>query len=80
MDQGAQQPAGTGRGLDWGAVVFGVLLVVIGAYLVLKDTLKLDIPDISWDMAWPIILIAIGVIVLLRAMTGHSGRRRRFDR
>jgi uncharacterized integral membrane protein len=82
MDQGSQG-VGTGpdrRYVDWGALIFGAIVLVVGAYLLLKDTFKVNLPDISWDMFWPVIVIAIGVIVLVRALTGDTHRGRRYDR
>lgn len=75
MGQGVQSDP-QGRGLDWGAVIFGVILLGIGGYLLLKDTLKIDVPDISWGEFWPVILIAIGVVVLIRSARGDRWRDR----
>lgn len=68
------------RPMNWGALVFGLLILGAGGYLLLKDTLKVEVPDISWEMFWPLVLIAIGVVVLLRAVTGDTWRSRRRDR
>jgi uncharacterized integral membrane protein len=65
---------------DWGAIIVGLVLVGVGAYFVLKDTLKIRLPDISWDMAWPLLIVAAGVIVLVRALTGWDRRSVRRDR
>jgi hypothetical protein len=75
MDQGVQ-PAGD-RGWDWGAVVFGVVLLGIGGYWLLKDTLGVNLPDITWEAFWPVLLIGIGAVVLLRAASGNDRRSRR---
>jgi NADH:ubiquinone oxidoreductase subunit 4 (subunit M) len=61
------------RGLDLGALMFGALLLFAGAYYLLRNTLGMDIPDIDWDMVWPIVVIAIGVAVLYGAWT-KAGR------
>lgn len=55
-----------------GAVVFGLILVVVGLWFFADRTLGLDMPDVSWGQLWPIALIAIGAWVLLGSM-----RRRR---
>jgi uncharacterized integral membrane protein len=65
---------------DWGAILFGLVLVGVGAYFVLKDTLKISLPDISWEMAWPLILVVVGIVVLVRALTGWDRRSVRRDR
>lgn len=69
--------SGRDRGYDWGGVIFGVLLLGLGAYWLLKDTLKVDLPAIAWETVWPILLIALGGTVLFRAATGRERRRRR---
>ncbi len=65
---------------DWGAIIFGIILVAVGAYFVLKDTLKIDLPEISWDAAWPLILVVLGIVILVRAITGRDRRSTRRDR
>jgi len=65
---------------DWGAIIVGLVLVGVGLYFVLKDTLKINLPDISWDMVWPLIIVAVGVVILVRAMTGWDRRSVRRDR
>jgi LiaI-LiaF-like transmembrane region len=62
------------RPYHWGRLVFGLLILVIGAYLLLKDALGLDIPEVKGDALWPLILIGVGAVVLLRTLT-ESGRR-----
>lgn len=64
---------------DWGGLVFGVLIVAIGGYLLLKDTFKIDVPEITGEMIWPVILIAVGAVILLRALT-DTRHVRRHDR
>ena len=70
----APEPRDGRRVLDWGSLVFGLLIVAVGAYLLLKDTLRIAVPEITWNSFWPVILIAVGAVVLLRTLTGN-GRR-----
>lgn len=75
----APEPRTTRRIPDWGSLVFGVLVLVIGAYLLLKDTLGLALPEVKGDAVWPLILIGLGAVVLLRTLTGdgrHPGQGR----
>jgi len=60
-----------GHRVDVGAIVFGVILLLVGGYYLLRNTFGVEIPDLDWDMIWPFAIIALGVGVLLRAM----GRR-----
>ena len=47
-----------------GAVVIGALFVLIGVFFLLDEAF----PDfLSWNWVWPIALIAVGAIVILRA-------------
>ena len=47
-----------------GAIVLGALLVLIGAFFLLDEVF----PDfLSWNWIWPIALIAVGAVVILRA-------------
>lgn len=55
------------RGIDLGAMLFGAILLLAGGYFLLRNTLGFDIPDLDWDMIWPVIIIAIGVVVLYEA-------------
>jgi len=47
-----------------GAVVLGAILVLIGAFFLLDEAF----PDfLSWNWIWPIVLILVGAVVILRA-------------
>ena len=48
-----------------GSVAFGLLILAIGLWFFAAETLGLDMPDISWRQAWPVILIAIGTWIVL---------------
>jgi len=61
------------RRLDLGGLIFGAILLVVGGYFVLRNTLGFDIPDLNWDLIWPLFIVALGVGVLWGAMTRGSG-------
>ena len=61
------------RSLGLGALIFGALLLFAGGYFLLKNTFGYDIPEIDWDMVWPVIIIALGVAVLYGAFTRTMG-------
>ena len=44
-------------------MVFGLVVLGLGLWFFAEQTLELDMPDISWGQAWPVILIAIAVVV-----------------
>ncbi|MEA2549586.1 MAG: hypothetical protein QOE42_2184, partial [Chloroflexota bacterium] len=49
------------------AIVVGLALIAVGLYYFLDRTLGLDMPAIQWSSLWPIILIVIGGLILLRS-------------
>src|SRR6185437_12047488 len=59
------------RGPSLVAIVVGLGLLAIGIYYFLRQTLGVDIPPIRWSSVWPVILIVIGGLIVLRAL----GRR-----
>lgn len=50
-----------------GFVIVGFILLVVGGYYVLTNTLGLDLGPINWDVIWPIIVLGLGVIFLASA-------------
>jgi uncharacterized integral membrane protein len=60
-----------GHRLDLGALVFGVILLLVGGYYLLRNTFGIEIPELVGVMIWPVLIIVLGAAVLYRAM----GRR-----
>jgi uncharacterized integral membrane protein len=54
----------------WASIITGLILVGIGLWFFAEHTLGIDMPRIRWSQMWPLILIAIGFIVLLGAVRG----------
>ncbi|CAN5189344.1 hypothetical protein BH23CHL9_BH23CHL9_01760 [soil metagenome] len=46
-------------------IVVGIGLVVIGVWFLVRPTL----PDINWDLVWPLVIVAIGGLILVRSMS-----------
>lgn len=62
------------RRLDIGAVIIGLVILGVGGYFLLENTFGLDLPELNWDMIWPLFIIAIGVGIVWRAWDrGHAG-------
>jgi hypothetical protein len=57
---------------DIGSLVWGVILVAVGGWFFVEQTLGYDLPSVDWGVVWPIVLIAIGGWVVLRAMGRRS--------
>lgn len=54
------------------ALIFGLVLIGIGLYAFLDRTLGVSLPRIQWSTLWPILLIGLGSIVLLRSVRRRS--------
>ena len=50
------------------SLVFGVIILVVGLWFFATRTLGLDLPRLDWGQLWPIVLIAIGGLIVLNAM------------
>jgi hypothetical protein len=55
-----------------GSIVFGVVLLLVGAWFFAEQTLGLDLPAISWGELWPVILIALGAWIVLGSLRRGS--------
>jgi len=78
----AELPNGTAPGdghevRDLGGLIFAVVLILVGGYFLLRNTIGLTLPEIDWEKLWPILVIVLGVGALLRGWTGHSHRHHR---
>ena len=54
------------------SLVFGVIILIIGAWFFATRTLGLDLPDFDWGALWPLILIGIGAWIVLGALRQRS--------
>jgi hypothetical protein len=57
---------------DTAGRVWGLLLIAVGAWFFAEFTLGYDLPSIPWRDVWPVGLIAIGLVVVLRGLTRRS--------
>jgi hypothetical protein len=57
------------RAADTAGRVWGLLLLAVGLWFFADVTLGYDMPGIAWRDLWPIALIGIGLLVLVRGMT-----------
>lgn len=62
------QPTATGASGTAG-VVLGIGLVVLGAWLLLREYL----PQIDWSLIWPLVLVGIGALILVTSMRRRAG-------
>jgi hypothetical protein len=54
---------------DTAARVWGLLLIAVGLWFFFEVTLGYRMPWIPWRDAWPLGLIAIGLVVIARGLT-----------
>jgi phage shock protein PspC (stress-responsive transcriptional regulator) len=64
----ARRAARRGRNGFPGAVVLGLVLVAIGVFFLAREW----IPSLDWDWFWPLILVGLGVILLVGALTRRN--------
>jgi phage shock protein C len=53
-----------------GGLLIGIILIVVGGIFLVREY----VPALDWDRLWPIILIAIGAVLLLAAISGRDRR------
>jgi hypothetical protein len=64
---------GQERRMDVGAVIIGLVILGVGGYFLLENTFGIDLPELDWDVIWPLFIIAIGVGIVWRAWDrGHA--------
>ena len=51
-------------GTRWPAIVFGLIMIVVGLWFFAETTLGIDLPTIRWGQLWPLILIGVGILIL----------------
>jgi phage shock protein PspC (stress-responsive transcriptional regulator) len=69
------RPAGTGtrrararRSGAGGGLVFGAILILVGAYFLVREY----VPDLDLDLVWPVAVIVLGGLLVLTSMRSGS--------
>jgi hypothetical protein len=57
------------RAGDTAGRIWGLIVLAIGLWFFADITLGYDMPSIAWRDIWPIALIGIGILVVVRGMT-----------
>ncbi len=57
------------HGVGGGALVFGIILILIGGYFLVREY----IPQIDIDVVWPLVIIVLGVVLLFGALRPRTG-------
>lgn len=61
--------------LDYGGLVFGGILLFVGAFYLLRNTLGFDLGELDWEAIWPVLVVLLGVGVVVGALTRGSGEQ-----
>jgi hypothetical protein len=56
------------RGPSLAAIVFGLIVLGVGLYYFVDRTLGIALPAIRWGNLWPLLLVLVGGLILVRAM------------
>jgi hypothetical protein len=56
------------RGPKIGPIVIGLIVLAVGVYYLLDRTLGIAMPRIQWGSIWPIFLIILGGLIVLRSI------------
>lgn len=65
------------RRIDFGGLVFGVIILFVGGYYVLRNTLGLDLGELDWEPIWPVLLVLLGGGIVLGVFTRPHGNEPR---
>ncbi len=57
---------------DTAGRIWGLIVLAVGLWFFADVTLGYDMPNVAWRDLWPIALIAIGLLVLVRGMTRRA--------
>jgi hypothetical protein len=57
------------RAADTAGRIWGLIVLAVGLWFFADVTLGYDMPSIAWRDLWPIALIGLGLLVVVRGMT-----------
>lgn len=60
---------------DIGWLVIGVVLLGVGVWYFLSNTLGFDLGELNGDAIWPILVIGLGLSVLVRVWRNASNHQ-----
>lgn len=56
-------------GRNGGRMLFGLVLLVIGGYYFLRNTLGFDLGELDEEAIWPVIVVLFGAWIFFRGVT-----------
>ena len=60
--------------VDMGWLIAGLVVLFVGVWFFARDTLGWNIGDLDWDAMWPILVIAVGLLIIARVLRGDERR------
>lgn len=57
-----------------GTVVIALILIFVGSYYVLRNTLGIDLPELDSDQVVPLVAVVLGLALLYRAWRENAAR------
>lgn len=60
---------------DWGRLLFGLVVLFVGVWFLLRNTFGVNLPELDGDMIWPILVVGLGLAILFN--TGRRGSQPR---
>ena len=51
---------------DAGAILFGLVILVVGAYFLLRN-MGVELPSFEWSQVWPVLIVVAGIVVIVQA-------------
>ena len=54
-------------------IIVAVILLIVGGYYFLRNTLGFDLGELDDQALWPMVVIAIGALILYRSVTSRPG-------
>jgi hypothetical protein len=61
------------RNLDLGGVLIGLIILGVGVYYFLDQTLGIALPELNWDKVWPLFIIALGAGIVFSNWARSKG-------
>jgi hypothetical protein len=53
--------------IDAGSLFFGIVLLFVGVFYILRNNFGWQLGEIDWDLIWPIIVLSLGASVVYKA-------------
>ena len=58
-----------------GGLILAIILILVGGYYTLRNTLGFDLGELDEDAVWPLIVIALGAWILYRNLGTQDTHR-----